>query len=82
MNEEYLDTFNASPEEIERYELQKEIEALCIPYYAKNILKMAQNIVDNPPQSLENLMEASQKIRSASEKVQDFSEFLEKLRKQ
>ena len=79
MNQEYLNSFGGSSEESEIHELQEKIKSLCIPYYAKNILKIAQEIVDNPPQSLEDLLEASKKMRRTSDKVQDFSEFLDKL---
>ena len=79
MNQEYLDTFNASPEEAERYELQEKIKSLCVPHYAEKILKIAQEIVDCPPENLENLLEVSSKMTDISNEVKGFSEFLGKL---
>lgn len=78
MNEEYLETFNGPQEEIERYNLRKEIESKCIPHYAEEIKKTAKEIVDSPPGNFEDLLEASKKMRTISDKVQVFSEFLDK----
>ena len=79
VDEKYFETFNSSPEEVEKHELEKEIESLCVPRYAKKMVKIAQEIVDSPPENLQSLLEVSSKMADISNKVQDFSAFLNKL---
>ena len=78
MTEEYLETFNASPEEVEKHNLRETIESACIPHYTEEVRKIAQEIIDCPPKNFEALLETAKKIRGISDKIQHLSDFLDK----